>query len=93
MAKKKLEQGLTGLLSTPAPTASGEQMAAPEGQQEERNASEYKPICWNLHPNDIENVKRIAKYEGKRANAVVTDALHYYFKHWKPVPQETPTLL
>lgn len=86
MSKKKLEQGLSGLLTTPTP----QEQAQADTQEKE---PKYKAVCWNLHPNDIENVSRIAKYEGKRANAVVTDALRYYFAHWKPVPQETPTLL
>ena len=88
MSKKKLEMGLSGLLSTPTPQ---EHQAPTETQEQGR--VKYETICWNLHPNDIENVRRKAKYEGKRANAVVTDALRYYFAHWKPVPQEEPTLL
>lgn len=85
MSKKKLEQGLTGLLATPTPQEP-EQETAPKGKK-------YETACWNLHPNDIENVKRIAKYEGKRVNAVVTEALRFYFRQWKPVPQEKPTLI
>ena len=87
MSKKKLQQGFDGLLANPEQ----EQGATP--QEQEQTTAKYQTICWNLPPNEIENVKRIAKYEGKRANAVVSDALRYYFKHWKPIPQETPTLL
>lgn len=87
--KSKVEQGLNGLLATPTP----QEPQAPVEVQETKSEPKTEPICWNLYPNDIENVRRIAKYEGKRANAVVTDALRYYFKHWKPIPQETPTLL
>lgn len=84
MAKKnKVEQGLNGLLATPTP-----QEQAPEAQ-----GAKTEPICWNLYPSDIENVRRIAKYEGKRANAVVTEALRFYFRQWKPIPQEKPTLI
>lgn len=88
MSKKKLEQGLNGLLATPTP-----QEQAPTEAQGTKNEPKTEPICWNLHPNDIENVRRIAKYEGKRANAVVTEALRFYFRQWKPVPQEKPTLI
>ena len=87
MNKKKLEQGLNGLLAAPTP-----QEQAPDEVQE-KTRKEYVAICWNLHPNDIENVRRIAKYEGKRSNAVVTDALRFYFANWKPVPQQAPELL
>ena len=88
MSKKKLEQGLTGLLATPTP-----QEQAPTEAQGEKNEPKTEPICWNLYPSDIENVRRIAKYEGKRANAVVTEALRFYFRQWKPVPLEKPTLI
>lgn len=87
MSKKKLEMGLSGLLATPTPQ---EQAKA---EQQEKKPAKYENVCWNLHPNDIENVRRIAQYEGKRINAVVTDALRFYFANWKPVPQEEPTLL
>lgn len=83
MAKKaQIEQGLNALL-TP------QDQEANDGKERIK----YETVCWNLHPNDVENVRRIAKYEGKRINAVVTEALHAYFKSWKPVPQEKPTLL
>lgn len=85
MSKKKLEQGLNGLLATPTPQEP-EQETAQQGKK-------YETACWNLHPNDIENVRRIAKYEGKRVNAVVTEALRMYFRQWKPIPQEAPELL
>ena len=52
-----------------------------------------KAVCWNLNPKDVENVKKIARYEGKRDNEVVTEALRMYFNQWKPIPQEQPTLL
>lgn len=87
MSKKKLEMGLSGLLATPTP----QEQAKAETQ--EKTPAKYESVCWNLHPNDIENVRRIAQYEGKRINAVVTDALRFYFANWKPVPQEKPTLL
>lgn len=86
MSKKKLEQGLTGLL-TPNPQ---EQAGTP---QEQGTDVKTKAVCWNLSPTDIDNVHKIARYEGKRANAVVTDALRFYFKNWKPVPQQAPELL
>ena len=85
MNKKQLEQGLNGLLN---PT--------PQEQPTETPAKAkkvYKAVCYNLHPNDIENVCKIAKYEGKRVNEVVTDALHYYFENWEAIPQEKPNLL
>ena len=87
MSKKKLEQGLSGLLATPTQQEQ-EQAATPE-----KAKVKYETVCWNLHPNDIENVRRIAKYEGRRVNSVVTEALRLYFSQWKPVPQEQPTLL
>lgn len=86
MSKKKLEMGLSGLLATPTPQEQ-------EPETPAKAPAKYETVCWNLHPNDIENVRRIAKYEGKRANAVVTDALRFYFAQWQPVPQEKPTLL
>ena len=87
MSKKKLEQGLNGLLAATTPQ---EQAVTP---QEQETDVKTKAVCWNLSPNDIENVHRIARYEGKRANAVVTDALRFYFANWKPVPQQAPELL
>ena len=84
--KNKIEQGLNGLLATPTP-----QEQEPETKQQAPGKTQA--VCWNLSPDDIENVRRIAKYEGKRANAVVTDALRMYFKQWKPVQQEKPTLI
>lgn len=87
--KNQIEQGLNGLLATPTP----QEQAPTEAQATTTTEQKTEPICWNLYPSDIENVRRIAKYEGKRANAVVTEALRFYFKNWKPVPQEKPTLI
>lgn len=84
--KTRIEQGLNGLLAT---TAQQEQ----ENEQEQEKGRKTETICYNLDPDIIENVRRIAKYEGKRANAVVTEALRMYFAQWVPVPQEKPTLL
>lgn len=83
MSKKELTQGLSGLLS-----ATQQDQPAPG-----RKRKVYESVCWNLHPNDVENVKKIAKYEGRKINDVVTEALRMYFKNWKPTPQEKPTLL
>lgn len=83
MSKKKLEQGLGGLLAS----------TAPQEQEPAKQTYNYQTVCYNLHPDLVENIKKVAQYEGKRANAVVSDALTYYFKHWKPVSQEPPTLI
>ena len=76
--KNKIEQGLNSLLATATPQE-------PEQEQETKQQApaKYKAVCWNLSPDDIENVRRIAKFEGKRANAVVTDALRFYFAQWQ----------
>lgn len=83
MSNKKLENGLNGLLTLPT-----EQ----ERMEEQEPKQKTETVCWNLNPADIENVKMIAKYEGKRVNAVVTEALRLYFSQWVPVPQEAPKL-
>lgn len=83
MSKKKLEQGLDELLAAATPQ---------EQPQDERQTYNYQTVCYNLHPDLVDNIKKVAKYEGKRANEVVTDALRFYFAQWKPIPQEKPTL-
>ena len=83
MSKKKLEQGLGGLLAS----------TAPQEQEPAKQTYNYQTVCYNLHPDLVENIRRVAKYEGKRANIVVSDALRFYFAQWKPIPQEKPTLL
>lgn len=83
MSKKKLEQGVGALLAS----------ATPQEQETEKQTHNYVTVCYNIHPDLAENIKRVAKYEGKRANVVVSDALRFYFEHWKPIPQEKPTLL
>ena len=89
MSNKKLEQGLSSLLANPAK----EQPKAATPQEQEQATAKYQTVCYNLPPAMIENVKKIAKYDGKRANAVVMDALSQYFKRWKPEPKQAPNLL
>ena len=69
--------------------------ATPQEQEQEpkRQTANYQTVCYNLHPDLVENIKRVAKYEGKKANVVVSDALRFYFAQWKPVPQEKPKLI
>ena len=86
MSKKKLEQGLGGLLASATP----QEQEQPETKKQTYN---YQTVCYNLHPDLVENIKRVAKYEGKESNEVVTDALRFYFAQWKPVPQEKPKLI
>lgn len=85
MSKKKLEQGLGELLAS----------ATPQEQEQEptKQTHNYETVCYNLHPDLVENIRRVAKYEGKRANIVVSDALRFYFAQWKPIPQEKPKLI
>lgn len=92
MSNRKLEQGLSSLLANPAKEQP--KTATPKVQaQEQGSAKKYETVCYNLPPAMIENVKQIAKYDGKRANAVVMDALSQYFKRWKPEPKQAPNLL
>ena len=81
--KKQVEQGLGGLLAS----------ATPQEQETKKQAHNYVTVCYNIHPDLAENIKRVAKYEGKKANVVVSDALRFYFAQWKPVPQEKPKLI
>lgn len=84
MSKKKLEQGLGELLAAATPQE--------QDSQDGKQTYNYQTVCYNLHPDLVDNIKKVAKYEGKRANEVVTDALRFYFAQWKPIPQEKPTL-
>jgi hypothetical protein len=85
MANKKLEQGLNGLLN---PTQQEQ-----EQTQTKKAKKVYETVCYNLHPDIIENVKYIAYYDRKKANEVVTEALTEYFDKWKPAKEVTPKKL
>lgn len=67
--------------------------AAPQEQEQQKQTYNYQTVCYNLHPDLVENIRRVAKYEGKKANVVVSDALRFYFAQWKPIPQEKPKLI
>lgn len=42
----------------------------------------YKAVCYNLHPDIIEQIKNIAYWDRRKANAVVTEALEQYIQTW-----------
>lgn len=63
-----------------------------EPEREQTNGKNYVVVSYSLHPDLVDNVKTVAVYEGKHANAVVADALRDYFAKWKPEPKKIPVL-
>lgn len=55
--------------------------------------SASETVCYSLPSNLIENVRLVAKYEGKTQNKIVATALRQYFDNWNAIPQEIPTLI
>ncbi len=86
MANKKAIEGLSGLLNpTPAiPSRKAATAAAPQEQAQtpEKSKGDYKTVCYSIPPAVAESIKRVAWYDRKKINAVVTEAFIKYVEQW-----------
>jgi hypothetical protein len=85
MASRKVETGLSGLLN-PTPAIPRKAATAVPTQEQpqapEKSKGNYKTVCYSIPPAVAENIKRVAWYERKKINAVVTDAFEKYVEQW-----------
>lgn len=65
---------------------------AQQAQQPELFEEKYISVCYNLPSRYVENIGKISKYEGKRKNKIVMEALDKYFNDWQPLQKTPPTL-
>lgn len=80
MKKTQITNGLEDLLNpTTQPTAPAETTEA-----------KYKTYCFSLSPEVAEKIAYIARYDRKKQNAVLTEAINQYAAAWKPAPEPKP---
>lgn len=97
MAKKEMVMGgLSGLLTptpTPAPTPAYVEEPAQELTPKGRKKTDKgKIVCYNLNSDLVEKIKKIAYYERKKINEVITEALEAHIANWVPKVEEPPKL-
>ena len=84
MKKTQIATGLTDLLNpTTTPAAAPKEAPATEEVK-------YKTYCYNLAPDVAEKIAYIARYDRKKQNAVLTEAINQYAAAWKPTPEPKP---
>lgn len=81
--KKQLLTGVEDLLEQPTTTAQAE-------PAEKTAKPKYKTYCYALDPEVAEKIEYIARYDRKKQNAVLTEAINKYAAEWTPAPQERP---
>ncbi len=83
MASRKVETGLVGLLNpTPAIPRKTAALTQEQPQEPEKSKGNYKTVCYSIPPAVAESIKRVAWYERKKINAVVTDSFVKYVEQW-----------
>ena len=84
--KKAINDSLGGLIN-PNPT---KVQAPAQGPVQEKIKGNYKTVCYSIPPETAEKIRKIAAWDRRKLNAVVTEALEAYAAKWKPVISEPP---
>lgn len=84
--KKNIETKFDALLNlNPAQEPTPVQDAATEKEK-----GNYKTVCYSIPPETAEKIRKIAAWDRKKINAVVTEAFEQYAAQWKPIVEEPP---
>ena len=84
--KKNIDAKLGNLLN-PTPT----QAPAPvQDTETETTKGNYKTVCYSIPPETAEKIRKIAAWDRRKINAVVTEAFEQYAAKWKPSVEEPP---
>ena len=83
--KKTITTGYDKLLKpTPA------QDTATEDAATGKEKGNYKTVCYSIPPDTAEKIRKIAAWDRRKINAVVTEAFEQYAAKWKPTVEEPP---
>lgn len=55
-----------------------------------RITGNYKTVCYSIPPETAEKIRKIAAWDRKKINAVVTEAFEQYAAKWKPTVEKPP---
>ncbi len=83
--KKNITTGFDSLLN-PTPK---EQVTVQETATDKVKGN-YKSVCYSIPPETAEKIRKIAAWDRKKINAVVTEAFEQYAAKWKPTVEEPP---
>ncbi len=89
--KKNLATNYGTLLNTnPAKKQDNVQDTPIERANITRITGNYKTVCYSIPPETAEKIRKIAAWDRKKINAVVTEAFEQYAAKWKPTVEEPP---
>lgn len=84
MKKTQITTGLNDLLNpTTAP-------ATAPTEKEAKAAKDYKTYCYSLPVEVAEKIEYIARYDRRKQNAVLAEAINQYAARWTPAPEPKP---
>ena len=86
--KKNLATNYGNLLNT-NPTKAQEPV---QETTTEKVTGNYKTVCYSIPPDTAEKIRKIAAWDRKKINAVVTEAFEQYAAKWKPTVEEPPKI-
>ncbi len=86
--KKNIANNFGELLNPNPAKAQGAESDA----QPHRKKGDYRTVCYSIPPKTAEKMRKIASWERKKINAVVTEAFEQYAARWVPSKSEPPTL-
>ena len=84
--KKNITTGFDNLLN-PNPTKAQETVQEPATEKVKGN---YKTVCYSIPPETADKIRKIAEWDRRKINAVVTEAFEQYAASWKPVVSKPP---
>lgn len=84
--KKNITTGFDNLLN-PNPTKAQEPV---QGATTEKVKGNYKTVCYSIPPETADKIRKIADWDRRKINAVVTEAFEQYAANWKPVVAKPP---
>ena len=76
-----------GSLLNPTPTKA---QANEQEPATEKVKGDYKTVCYSIPPATADKIRKIAAWDRKRINAVVTEAFEQYAANWKPAVAKPP---
>ena len=86
--KKNITTGFDNLLN-PNPTKA---QAPIQDTAPAKDKANYKTVCYSIPPETADKIRKIAAWDRKKINAVVTEAFEQYAAKWKPTVEEPPKI-
>jgi len=84
--KKNIDTKLGNLINpTPtAPTAPTKEQDTVQEPAPTKVRGNYKTVSYSIPPATADKIRQIAEWDGRKLNAVVTEAFEQYARNWKP---------